>query len=107
MSCSCVDGCAETRALDLCHSAIDGQVDAGDVAAVVGSEEQRGFGDFLTAAHAPQRHLAGDCLLESIDLFLTHSRLAEDRRIDGPGDYGIDAEPAFFEVGVATSRQRA
>lgn len=50
--------------LDLVQSAVDVDVGADDVAALLGGEEGHGGGDFLRAAYAALRHLRGDLLLE-------------------------------------------
>src|SRR5471030_1574851 len=87
----------EAYTLYLRHAAVHAQVDAGDEAAFVRRQEQRGGGDFFGTAHAAQRHhrrehgaqLVGADLLVGLDV--------DDRRVDRAGAQRVDADAALFQ----------
>jgi hypothetical protein len=62
------------RRLYLSQAAIDRQLDAGYVAAVVGGQEQDGLRDFIRGAGTAQGNIANRALYKLIDLFLRHSK---------------------------------
>src|SRR5687767_6484428 len=60
------------------HAAVDAQVDAGDEAACVRSEEQRGVAELVRFAQSPQRNRFGDVLLQKRTAFRRQAELVED-----------------------------
>src|SRR6516164_3030752 len=92
--------------LDLGHAAIDEQLDAGDVAAVVRGEEHGGFRHLVRPAHPAQRHGSGEAHLELIDSLLRQTGLVEDGRFGVSGADGVDADLAVPQVGGPAARER-
>src|SRR2546422_394410 len=93
--------------LDLGHAAVDEQLDAGDVAAVIGRQEERGLRDLVGAAHPPHRNRGHDILLELLDLRLAQPQAIEARRLDRTRADRVDADPAPLEIDGPAARERA
>jgi hypothetical protein len=58
---------------DLGHAAVDEELDAGDVAAFVGSEEGDHFGDFVQGSRTPEGYSVYDAVGVLFDLFFRHA----------------------------------
>ena len=58
----------------LSQAAIDEQLDAGYVTAVVGGQEQDGLRDFIRGAGTAQGNIANRTVYKLIDLFLRHPK---------------------------------
>src|ERR1700683_2901095 len=96
------------RRLYLSQAAIDEQLDAGYVAAVVGGQEQDGLRDFIRGAGTAQGNIANRALYKLIDLFLRHPKrgVVARRRDDARTDC-IHPDLALLEVYGPRARERA
>src|ERR1700683_4730496 len=94
--------------LYLSQAAIDEQLDAGYVAAVVGGQEQDGFRDFIRRAGTAQGNIAYRAIYKLIDLFLRHPKrgVVARRRDDARTDC-IHPDLALLEVYRPGARKRA
>src|SRR5271163_3049686 len=84
--------------LDLGQAAVYEEFDAGDVAAVVGGEEDHGFGDFVGGADAAERDHAGHAGFELGYFFGSGEQGGDAGSVDGAGANDVDANFAVFEV---------
>src|SRR3989441_3468835 len=91
---------------DLGHAAVDEQLDAGDVAAVVRRQEQRGLRDLVRVAHPTQRNRPDHVLLELLDLLLAQPQAVEARRVDRTRADRVDADLAGLEIDRPAPRER-
>src|SRR5580658_2645257 len=96
------------RRLYLSQAAIDEQLDASYVAAVVGGQEQDGLRDFIRGAGTAQGNIANRALYKLIDLFLRHPErgVVAWRRDDARTDC-IHPNLASLEVDGPGARKRA
>src|SRR5262249_11939527 len=88
-----------SRGLDLGRTAINAQLDPGDVAAVIGGEEHDGVRQLVRRANPAHRH-GGHGLLPR------HPALLEHGGFDRPGADGVDADLAVPQLGGPTARKR-
>src|SRR5262249_25312554 len=100
------DHVAPNRCLDLGHAAIDEQLDAGDVAAVVGGEEQGSVRHLVWRAHPAQWHGGDDARLHLVDLLPRPPGLAEARRFSRAGADGVHADLAVPQLRRPAARER-
>jgi hypothetical protein len=95
------------RRLYLSQAAIDEQLYAGDVAAVVGGQEQDGLRDFICGAGTAQWNIAYRALYKRVDLFLRHTkRGVVARRRDNARTDCIPPDLALLEVYGPGARKR-
>src|SRR5689334_17365478 len=84
------------------HPAIDEQVDAGDVRAFVGREEERGVRDVFwstePAEHRPAQHVTGP--------FSVFHLLARLLSLDNPGRDGVGSDPMLATLHRKMARHR-
>src|SRR6218665_1227240 len=92
--------------LDLRDAAVDEQLDAGDVAAVVRGQERDGAGDFVRRSSTLQGN-AGGALLELLDLLLVEAQLGVAPGGDEAGADGVDADAAALEIHRPRAGERA
>ncbi len=78
--------------LDLGGAAVDEELDAVDVAGVVGGEEEGDGGDLFGAADLAARNEGGEVVLG------VGAEGVEDGRVDGSGAEDVDADLAVLEV---------
>src|ERR1700735_564787 len=78
-----------TPRLDLTHTTIDKQLGTSDKAAVVRTQKQNCFGNFVRGAHAAHRNVGREPRLGLLSLFLALAMARVDGRIDGAGAYGV------------------
>src|SRR5580698_2791115 len=84
--------------LYLCGAAVHEEFDAGDVAAVVGGQEDDCFGYLVggpESSHGNDVADAGEALLSD---FAGTKEFLQSLGVDGAGAYGVDANAASFEV---------
>src|SRR5262249_47965332 len=91
---------------DLGLAAIDEQLDAGDVTAVVRGEEHGGIRHLVRRADPAHRHAGDEARLELVALLPRRPALLEDGRLDRAGADDVDANPAVPEVGGPAARER-
>src|SRR4051794_18820827 len=84
--------------LHLGEPAIDEQLGAGDVARVVGGQEHGRLGNFVRVAHAPERHLGAQGLLDPVPLLRAVAEPVPTRRLNRPRADRVDADPPGLEV---------
>src|ERR1700722_340151 len=85
--------------LDLGHAAVDEKFCAGYEAAVVGGQEDNGFGDFAGGADAAQGNGGGHAGLEGFELLRIGEQVVGTRGFYGAGADDVHANFPVFEVG--------
>ena len=93
--------------LDLGHAAVDEEFYAGDEAAVVGGQEDDGFGDFAGVADAAQGDAGDHAGLEGLELIRVGEEIIGAWGFDGAGADDVDANFPVFEVGGPSTREGA
>ncbi|EGE60039.1 hypothetical protein RHECNPAF_1740050 [Rhizobium etli CNPAF512] len=88
------------------HAAVDGDLDAGDIGCVIGGEIERGLGDFVGFAHAPERAHAADAGLERRHRVFGLGHRRPDRRLRAAGRHLVDADAARRKLGGHIARHR-
>ena len=81
----------------MCHTPIDEQFDAGDITAVIRSEERDGFRDFVRTSHPTKWHGRYNARFELVKLFLTLREAIEARCVNGTRADGVDTDLAVFQ----------
>src|SRR5262249_53753049 len=94
------------RCLDLGQAAIDEQLDAGDVAAVVTGEEHCGFRHLVRRAHPAHRHGGHDVRLELVELLPRPPGDVDPRRFNRAGANGVHADLVVPQVHGPTACER-
>src|SRR5277367_6677705 len=100
------DRAAGAGFLNLGHAAVDEQFCAGYEAAVVGGQEDDGFGDFAGGADAAQGNGGGHAGLESFELIRIAEQVISTRRFYGARADDVHADFPVFKVGGPGAGER-
>ena len=94
--------------LDLRQATVDEEFNPSDKAAVAGSEEYRGFRDFIRSSHATERNAGDQALLKFLGLLrVVLHKSAQCRSLDWSWTDHIDADFAVFQVSRPGPRKRS
>src|SRR5262245_39183828 len=92
---------------DLREAAVDEQFCSGDVACVVGGEENHGFGDLFGCTKPSERHRIGDHFPALCADFRRGQKIVEARCVGGARAYRVHADTARLQVCRPGPRERA
>jgi len=101
-----VSGFLEFTFLNLGQAAIDEQLDAGNVAAVVRGEKHGGIRDLVRRAHPAHRHGGHDVRLELVELLPRPPGDVDPRRFNRARANGVHADLVVPQVHRPTARER-
>ncbi|RBL83813.1 hypothetical protein DDE05_27940 [Streptomyces cavourensis] len=92
-------GCAAARrrGSDLCHAAVDEELDAIDEAGGIRGQKRHHLANLLRLAKTTQRHLCGQVIEQSLT-GLVRDQAAQPRRADRPRAHDIHADAAVFQI---------
>ena len=91
--------------LDLRHTPINEQFDAGEITAVIRREEQNDFRDFVRSSHPTQRYGGYYTRLELLKLFSRLHQATEARCVYWTRTDGVDTDLAAFQIDRPGARE--
>src|ERR1700682_3942654 len=96
---------ARSGGSDLRHAAVDEELGAGDVAAVVRRKEEDGLRNLVGASHAAHGHGPDDVRLELLELRRGQPEVVVAGRVDGTGADDIDTDFSALQVDGPAARE--